>query len=447
MGAEEVFPDSVALLRWRDRNQRMLPKVALDGISTSDSGEQLIHCLQPGDKDSQLVVYGHGVSQAVKIAPPLLAAWGGDIVGFNISRWVHSASTNQKKMMAVMENVTKLVRSNKFLLETVLYKVGEDATSDAFARAADASDSAQVVLLFPTLQEELQSSFEDQKQEKQKGLLKKQEEETKRKEEAERDKLKTEWLNLLFTDQSVAATSPEGPLPISMESGTASGPTSLIVWVGDNPKSESAVLKDLSSSMGKSRFMAVAWSQHPAGEAMAEMSLSTPEIVDGSWYLRDRSAFENQDLDTLHDCELLGRSLVETIEPKLGEHGLSWKNVIILGFGKGAGIALYASLLNMFPEPISSMMLFSPVILFPSFLSEKLQSMPKSAPAAPMKVFLVWGNRNRSTPGTYRQLLAQVLRKAPQVHCTPDTVPDGENNFDDKYLNILNSLLPLCLPR
>merc|ERR1719331_2719266 len=77
MGAEEVFPDAVALLRWRDRNQRMLPKVALDGISTSDSCEQLIHCLQPGDKDTQLVVYGHGVLQPIKIGPPLLAAWGG----------------------------------------------------------------------------------------------------------------------------------------------------------------------------------------------------------------------------------------------------------------------------------------------------------------------------------------------------------------------------------
>ena len=38
----------------------------------------------------------------------------------------------------------------------------------------------------------------------------------------------------------------------------------------------------------------------------------------------------------LHDCELLGRSLVEGLQPKLGEHGLDWKNVIIVGFGKGA---------------------------------------------------------------------------------------------------------------
>merc|ERR1719161_960488 len=97
MGAEEVFPDAVALLRWRDRNQRMLPKVALDGVSTTDSCEQLIHCLQPGDKDTQLVVYGHGVLQPIKISPPLLSAWGGDIVGFNISRWVHQVSANQKK--------------------------------------------------------------------------------------------------------------------------------------------------------------------------------------------------------------------------------------------------------------------------------------------------------------------------------------------------------------
>merc|ERR1711920_673996 len=82
----------------------------------------------------------------------------------NIARWVHALSANVKKMMAVMENITKLVRANKFALDTVLYKVGEDAISDAFSRAADASDSAQVVLIFPTLMEEMQSSNEDDKQ-------------------------------------------------------------------------------------------------------------------------------------------------------------------------------------------------------------------------------------------------------------------------------------------
>merc|ERR1719506_386195 len=133
--------------------------------------------------------------------------------------------------------------------------------------------------------------------------------------------------------------------------------------------------------------MGVAWAQHPAGEALSELSLSSPEVVDGSWYLRDRAAFENQDLDTLHDCELLGRSLVEVIEPKLGEYGLDWGNVIVLGFGKGAGIALYASLLKVFPKPISAMVLFSPVVLFPAFLGEKLQSTKAGSVSAPTKVF------------------------------------------------------------
>ena len=86
--------------------------------ATRDSAEQLIHCLQPGDKDAQMVVYGHGVAQPIEIAPPLLAAWGGTLIGFNIARWLHALSANAKKMMAVMENITKLVRANKFTLDT-----------------------------------------------------------------------------------------------------------------------------------------------------------------------------------------------------------------------------------------------------------------------------------------------------------------------------------------
>merc|ERR1712045_924836 len=174
-----------------------------------------------------------------------LAAWGGRIIGFNIARWVHALSANAKKMMAVMENVTKLVRANKFALDTVLYKVGEDAISDAFSRAADVSDSMQVVLIFPTLQEELRNSTEEQKQEKQKLALQQEQDAQKRKEEEERDKLKTEWLNLLFTDQSVAAMSPEGPLPIAFEAGNTKNPNSLLVWIGDFPKIENAIFKDL----------------------------------------------------------------------------------------------------------------------------------------------------------------------------------------------------------
>lgn len=450
MGAEEVFPDAVALLRWRDRNQRMLPKLALDGIATKDSAEQLIHCLQPGDKDAQLVIYGHGVAQPIQISPPLLSAWGGSLLGFNIGRWVHALSANSKKMMIVMENVTKLVRANKFTLDTVLYKVGEDAISDAFSRAADASDSAQVVLIFPTLQEELQNNGGEEYREEVRspGTPGAKPEETpkkKDKDEDEREKLKSEWLNLLFTDQSVAAMSPEGPLPATLEAGSQQ-PSSLVVWIGDNPKAENAILGSLSSSIGNAALACFSWSQHPAGEGLIEFDLNASQVTDGGWYLRDRASFENEDLDMLHDVELLGRSLVEAIQPKLAEYGLDWKNVVLLGFGKGAGIALYASLLRIFPKQVAALVLFSPIVAFPNFLAEKMASLKKGTPA-PVKLFTVWGGKNRSTPGSMRQLVAAALRKAPEIHFTPDTLPESGHTFDDKCYGVLTSLLPLCLPK
>merc|ERR1719454_2797003 len=158
-----------------------------------------------------------------------------------------------------------------------------------------------------------------------------------KKEDDERDRMKSEWLDLLFTGQSVAAMSPEGPLPVQLDTGNKSGPNSLIVWIGDQPRAETTVLKDLTPSIGSAALMGVAWSQHPAGEGLVDFNVNAAQVIDGSWYLRERNSFENTDLDMLHDVELLGRSLVETIEPKLGEYGLEWKNVILLGFGKGAG--------------------------------------------------------------------------------------------------------------
>merc|ERR1712187_339876 len=100
----------------------------------------------------------------IEASPTLLSAWGGSLVGFNISRWVHALSSNVKKMMGIMEQVTKLVRSNKFLLDTVVFKVGdqEQDISDYFVRASDQASNAQVVLGFPTLEEELEEWKQEQ---------------------------------------------------------------------------------------------------------------------------------------------------------------------------------------------------------------------------------------------------------------------------------------------
>merc|ERR1712187_599872 len=106
------------------------------------------------------------------------------------------------------------------------------------------------------------------------------------------------------------------------------------------PQIEHSVLKDLPASIGKGGMISLSWSQHPAGEAYNEFNLKAPEVGDGSFYLRDEASFENQDLDMLHDVELLGRSFVEALEPKINEYGLDWSKVILMGFGRGAGIAL-----------------------------------------------------------------------------------------------------------
>jgi len=449
MGAEEVFPDAVALLRWRDRNQRMLPKLALDGEATRDSAEQLIHCLQPGDQDSQCVVYGYGVAQPIEISPPLLSAWSGTLLGFSLNRWVHALSANSKKMMAVVENITKLVRANKFTLDTVLYKVGEDAITDAFSRSADASDSSQVVLIFPTLQEEIQNSgggggSDDYARESKPAAGSRVQQPAKSKEDEERERLKAEWLNLLFTNQSVAAQSPEGPMPVTFEGGDMASPQSLLVWLGDDTSSETSLIQSFASTLGgAASLVCPSWMQHPANEGFAELSLSAPEVVEGSWYMRDRSSFENEDLDQLHDIELLGRALVETVEGQLSKLGLTWSNVVLSGFGKGAGIAIYASLSKLIPQQVAGCVFFNPIIPFPGFLAEQAPTRHTK----PMNMFTIWGSRDRSTPGTYRQLVQQTMKKFPEITCTPDTLPDNDHSFNDKSLSVMSSMLSALLPR
>jgi len=444
-GAEEVFPDAVALLKWRDRNQRLLPKLALDGIATKESTEQLIHCLQAGDKDSQCVVYGHGVSQAIQVNPPLLAAWQGTLLGFTVNRWVHSLQANQTKLMAILENLTKLIRANKFSLDTVLYKVGEDAITDAFSRSADASEGSQVVLIFPTLQEEMQNEHSGETYSKPSQAHRAQEP-AKNDQLAERERLKAEWLSLLFTSGSVAASSPEGPLPISMEAGNMTSPKSLIVWMGDNSRSENAILRSIQTSIASAGLLCLSWSEHPAGEGLSELNLNSPEVTEGTWYLRDRESFENEDLDQLHDIEILSRSMVEVIQLKLAQLKLTWKNVILAGFGKGAGIAFYASMMKLVPQPVAGGIFFNAIIPFPLYVADSPHA-GKRAPGNPTKFFTMWGSLDKSTPGSYRQLLVQTTRKFPDVQFTPDTLPDNGHVFDEKSMKAMLSLLPLVLPR
>jgi len=253
-------------------------------------------------------------------------------------------------------------------------------------------------------------------------------------------------LNLLFTEQSVAAVSPEGPLPIKLEVGNTESPSSLVVWLGDKSSEETQYLKTLYNSLGSSALMALSWDDHPAGEGLAELNLAAPEVVDGSWYLRERSTFENEDLDQLHDVELLGRSMVETINEKLQKTGLEWKNVILAGFGKGAGIAFYSALIRLMPQPVAGGIFFNPIIPFPAFLADKGQHFKRPAGPA-MKMFTIWGGKDKATPGPYRQLLVQSIRKFPEAHCTPDTLPEVDHSFNEKSMTVLTSLLPLVMPR
>lgn len=317
--------------------------------------------------------------------------------------------------------------------------------SEAFSCAADMGDSSQVILLFPTLQKELALAGEVT-QDSEKIMAQQNQDSRRQNEEEQRNALKADWLRLLFTGQSEAALNPEEPLRITSSSGNGNNPSGLVVWFGDKHRTENTLLKDLSKSIENCAFMSVAWSEHPAGEAFEELNLSTPEVTDGTWYLRDKNDLGNEDLDLLHDVEMLGRCFITAVEGKLKNLNLRWGNVIILGFGKAAGVALYASLLNMIPQQVSAMILFSPIVVFPVYMGEKMQALPRST-SVKLKLFAIWGGRNRSTPGSYRQMLLQIFRRSPGIHCTTDVLPESEHAFDSKCLKVLTSLLPLCLPR
>merc|ERR1719265_368629 len=97
-----------------------------------------------------------------------------------------------------------------------------------------------------------ESRFEIEKKQKAQD-----DERKKREEENERNKLRDEWLDLLFTDQSVAAMSPEGPLPTSLEVGNMRNPSSLLVWVGDNAEAEKGLIRDLPMTVGSAAVLSL----------------------------------------------------------------------------------------------------------------------------------------------------------------------------------------------
>jgi len=444
-GAEEIFPNAVELLKWRERNQRIRPKIGLDGLATGQSAEQLIHCLASGDKEACLIIYGSGSSAPLDMLPTLVAEWGGRIVGFNIARWVHEPG-NSDEMMMKIGLMTKLVRANRFNLDTMLFKVGEDAILDAFQKQMDTVDTTQVVLIFPTLQEEAKTSGAGSfKPEPRESIAEKAARQ--RKDDEERLRLQDEWLRLLFTSRSVAATDLEGELPVAGRGGNQTNPIALLAWIGDSPQSETPLLKEVMTLFPNTAYMATAWSGHKAGDDLSDIDLNSSEVKDGSFYNRGRDAFENKDLDNIHVIEVLGRCLVATIQSKLSELRLDWKNVVLCGFGKGAGIALYASVLKLVPSEVAGLILFSPVVLFPSFLGEKIQTRPMLGKMAKTMHYIVWGKSDMSTPSQYKQLLSQSLAKASEVTCTTDELPEGDHRFSANASKLLAELLPKCLPR
>jgi len=434
LGVEEVFPDAVALLKWRERNQRLLPKVGLDGVCCGDSTAQLIHCLQ---KEGELIMYGYGAGRRFQLPPSLLSAWGGKIHGFSVARWIHQNNSNVKRMMSMMENFTKLIRSNKFVFDTVMYKVGEDSEVDACSRAADPTEMSQVIIIFPTLLEEEKFAAEEKVKEEAKQMAMRAEAQKKAEEDKEKEQMKQEWLALLFTGQSVAAMSSDGPLPVAHENIGREKPAKLVVWLGDNPDAEWPFLRNFTGP-NRSALVSLSWPNHTASEGFHQLDLDAPEVLNASWYLRKGGTLENNDLDSLHDVEVLARAFAESVEPKMHEYGLSWGDVVLSGFGKGAGIVLYSVLMKIIPEAVASVVLFKPIVLFPTFMEEKAQRLNFK-----VKLYLIWGSRDKYTPAQYRQLLQQVFRKMPNVSMTVDNTPDPDHDFNQKCVDTFEAIASL----
>lgn len=262
------------------------------------------------------------------------------------------------------------------------------------------------------------------------------------------DNFRAYWLDIIFTPRSTSAVpesaGPAGNGPIQpMRVALEMNPrvvNLLVVWVGEAPEGETRLLADLGSSQGRRGMVAMDWSQHKACELLG------PD--DCSSFTRDTPSLTDRDLDTLHGLEELCRSLVLSVELKLKQNRLQWKNVVLCGYGKGAGIALWAVLLKIIPQ-VSAMFLFQPVTAFPILLAEKIlqRGTALMEGTTTVKAVFFWGSRDTSTPD-HRSLLAQALRNAPEIQCIDECgidtrLPILASSCVDYYLRGMDTRFPI----
>lgn len=250
-----------------------------------------------------------------------------------------------------------------------------------------------------------------------------------------------EWASLLFTPGSEAALSAAEPLEVTSDGGNSKNPTSLVVWIGDGSKEEQKSLKEWKPP-SSSKVVFLSWSEHAVAKALNELNVASPDKIDGSWYAKQVVDFVNADYNLLQDAERIARSMIEAISRKLSESNLDWDALVLVGFGKGGGIALNALVNKLLPKPVAGIILFSPIVVFPHFCRG---GKPKQGQEDQAKLFTFWGSKNPSTPDSYCNLLAQKLESFQELQYTPEIIPDGEHVFDKKSIAALTKAISLCI--
>ncbi|CAK0900584.1 unnamed protein product [Prorocentrum cordatum] len=128
----------------------------------------------------------------------------------------------------------------------------------------------------------------------------------------------------------------------------------------------------------------------------------------------------------------------------LSESNLDWDALVLVGFGKGGGIALNALVNKLLPKPVAGIILFSPIVVFPH---RRRMRQPKQGQEDQAKLFTFWGRpADPSTPDSYCNLLAQKLESfQEELQYTPEIIPDGEHVFDKKSIAALTKAISSCI--